>query len=313
MRMLYVRLSAVAVAALLAMALAAGGAVTAQEEPEDEFTRGPGIAPDSAFYGLDIAFENARLSIATDAADRAELHLGLSEERGAEIRDVAERGKPEFVEDTQRRYSEHVNESLREADEASMDRQRLRERISNATSRHYFVLQRVREEAPEEAHQGLDRALNASLNGRERAVDAVSEDDPAAAARHRVSFADRALLRANGTADEARVREHLRIHTEEMSETEQLINRNRVRDSMHLQTHVYNRTTAHLRVMDHIRSRVPDAPTEDAMRATNRTRTRALDHVEAHDPALADRMRSRTQMPDDMPHMDGMRTPLGGR
>lgn len=301
---MWLRISAgaAAIAAILLTITLIAGVVTAQG-PDENFMRGPGIAPDSPFYGLDVAYENAWLNATPGIAGRTRLHLNFSEERGAEIRSMVEQGKPEFAANATRRYRLQLNQSLRLAGNASGERERLRlrERISNATARHYFVLQRVLEGAPMQARRGLNTALNASLHGRERALNAIGQDAPVVAARHRFEFTERLMNRTNQTTDPARLRQQLRLYTAEMNQTSRLMNRTTEgdRNATRLWSRIYNQTATHLRIMEMLRTRIPDdtGPVDNAMRVTERTRTRTIDDIAARDPALADRLRNRTRTP----------------
>lgn len=115
-----------------------------------DLDRGPGmIAPDSPLYGLETAFDNAAVSIGLKSAG------GVAQERAAEARKMAEKGDYNAAEKAIRQMSTVAQQARSEDTEG----------LEKAES----VLQELRADAPEEAQQGLQAALDNVRSVRERA------------------------------------------------------------------------------------------------------------------------------------------------
>ncbi|OGZ42247.1 MAG: hypothetical protein A3C80_01450 [Candidatus Ryanbacteria bacterium RIFCSPHIGHO2_02_FULL_45_43] len=133
-----------------------------------------GIKPESLFYFLDRTGEWTRLHIFTfGAVKKAELKARFAEERLAELKAVVEAdAEVEVVEKLRERLSNMVDDSANDferLDEEGRDVSAAIERLNAVFARHEEVLERVLENAPEEAHDALRRALEASRRGHDRA------------------------------------------------------------------------------------------------------------------------------------------------
>jgi len=86
------------VIAVLVLLLASGGTVAAAGNS----------MPDEPLYPVKLATETLRLTLTPSALGKAELYALLAEKRVAEIINMAEKGKPEHVEQTARRLNAHL-------------------------------------------------------------------------------------------------------------------------------------------------------------------------------------------------------------
>lgn len=89
---------ATAAIAVLVLMLASGGTVAAAGNS----------MPDEPLYPIKVATETVRLALTPSALGKAELYARLTDERVAEIVDMAEKGKPEHVEKTAERLNSQL-------------------------------------------------------------------------------------------------------------------------------------------------------------------------------------------------------------
>lgn len=156
--------------ALLAAALFAGAA-HAQQQADD--LPDPGMLPDHPLYFMTSAWERVGTFFTFGEASKAERELELAGKRLAEARALAEQGKPEAAERAAERYRKQLDRALSKAEEARAEGEdpegEALNDVSEATSRHQAVLADVYEKMPEEARPGIERAMEASKRGGERA------------------------------------------------------------------------------------------------------------------------------------------------
>lgn len=153
----------IALLALLATLLAAAP-VTAQNATQPaELDVGPGmVAPDSPFYGLEVAWDNAAMSLGLARAGT------VVQERAAEARAMQERNNSEAMQ--------------RAAREMSRVAERAREGDGEGLQKAAAVLERVMQRAPQQARQGLQTALD-SVRGAQERIGAGSGPGGAAGTR----------------------------------------------------------------------------------------------------------------------------------
>lgn len=114
---------------------------------------GPGlIGSDSPLYGLEVAWDNAAVDIGLKKAG------GVAQERAAEAKAAADKGNHDAA-------ARAANEMSKVAQKARSDDT---ERLQKAET----VLQEVMANAPAEAQEGLQTALDSVRNARERAQQA---------------------------------------------------------------------------------------------------------------------------------------------
>lgn len=136
----------------------------------------PGVTPDSWMYGLDRAFEKISLALTFDKVKKAEKRLLMASERIAELKAMVDKGKPEFVDKLRSAYENGINETENDIEAAralGKNVTLLAEHVSNMTYKHVLVLQGLLDKVPEQARPSIERAINVSQTGHERAVERV--------------------------------------------------------------------------------------------------------------------------------------------
>jgi hypothetical protein len=152
--------------ALIAV-LGSGGSVIAAAQND---------LPGDRLDGVKLTSEQVVTAFTPAKATRA---LGLAEKRLAEAQIVAERGRENDSENAQRAlelYEEKVAEAARRAQNAqNVD---ALARVTEATSKHFAVLEDVIARVPEQAKVSVQRALEASRQGQLSALQALSGVNP---------------------------------------------------------------------------------------------------------------------------------------
>ncbi|MGM5481305.1 MAG: DUF4382 domain-containing protein [Nanobdellota archaeon] len=136
--------------------------VSAQEELPD-----PGITPDSPFYFVDRMF------------DGFQSREARADERMAEIVAMAQKDHERGLDRAQNGYARVMEKRQRKAE----NDEDTAEEVAWQTSNHMAVLARVREQVPEQAKAGIDRAMNASAEDRDAALVALEQKDRERATR----------------------------------------------------------------------------------------------------------------------------------
>ena len=157
------------------------GSVSAQFE----WLPGAGITPDSKLYFLDKWGEKIGMFFAFSEERKIEKSFRYAEERLSEIEKMSDKAKDKIPEEALDNYEKHMNkaqERLRKMEEKGEKIDSISEKVANATSRHFEVLQDVMEKAPEKAKKGLSKALEASGKGHKQALESLAEKDPQKAA-----------------------------------------------------------------------------------------------------------------------------------
>lgn len=156
------------------------------EEPEEILLPAAGITPDSAFYGIKRAVERIQMAFTRDEVARANLRMQFAERRLSEAREMADRGKPEFVEDLMQDYGRDMSE-VRERmeqryqecieleDETCARYADVIETVSEATTKHIAVLEEVEQKVPEQAREAIQQAIERSIQGHERTQERLEE------------------------------------------------------------------------------------------------------------------------------------------
>jgi hypothetical protein len=127
----------------------------------------------------------------------------MASERLAELKAMADKGKPEYSDDLTEEYDKNIKEANQIATTARLlkeDKSRITELIALATSKHLSVLDRVKEKVPEQAKIAIAKAKEASMNGQKSALMALSEDRPEKAAEINLNAIKGRLNRAKEKA-----------------------------------------------------------------------------------------------------------------
>ena len=162
-----------------------------------------GTLPDSFMYGITRVFESVDLFFTFDGPARAEKFVNYAGVRLSEAKAMADAGKPEFVDDLVKEYENNMNESNEISQTArglGTDVTKVTELIALATSVHLDVLDGVYEKVPEQAKEAVLKAKEASMNGQENALRALSESNPEKAASINLDAIEGRLSRAKDMA-----------------------------------------------------------------------------------------------------------------
>ena len=135
-----------------------------------------GITPGSPFFFLERLFENIETFFTFGEANKAQRFITLAEERLAEVKVLAERGDNDNVERASELYEKQFTEAKEKA-KRSGDENALA-RVTEATSKHFTVLEEVIERVPEQAKISVQRALENSKQGQISALQALSRVNP---------------------------------------------------------------------------------------------------------------------------------------
>lgn len=154
--------------------LLASGTLAVHAQEEENLSSG-GITPASAFFGIERFFENLGTVFTFGKTAKAYRMVALAEERLAETQTLADEGN-EHAQRALELYEAQIEEALEQAEQV-LDATDVQERVAEATSRHFGVLERVREKVPEEAHGAITQALERSRTGHERALEVLADRD----------------------------------------------------------------------------------------------------------------------------------------
>jgi hypothetical protein len=131
-------------------------------------------APGDWLYGLDLAVEKLQLDLATNPQSKAELNLAFAQERLEEARDRLEAGDVENMETALDEYGATIATLAQLVGSAEgADPDALADLLEAAFAIHVARLTALLEELPDEAHTGIERALEASQAGRATALEAL--------------------------------------------------------------------------------------------------------------------------------------------
>jgi hypothetical protein len=134
--------------------------------------------PGSPLYGVKRTTEQVQLFLAPMGTGRAELHIRFAQRRLEEVQALAET-KGQVDEETLAAIAEETELALKEVEGARpAEKSNLLEKLASLTERQQSVLKGVQAKAPEAAQQGLNRALEASQRGHERARKALEKEKP---------------------------------------------------------------------------------------------------------------------------------------
>jgi len=110
----------------------------------------------------------------------AEIHFRIAEKRLAKAQEKANEGDFEGVEDLIKEYEERINKSSRIAEIAKglgKNTTNIEQLVAETTSTHLEILSEVHEKVPEQAKTAIEKAMNVSSKGMEKAVKALKEKD----------------------------------------------------------------------------------------------------------------------------------------
>jgi len=161
------------VSCLLITSLFFGGTAYAQDEELPD----PGLTPDSPFYFLDTWGKNIGMFFTFGNEAKVRKALQYAEERLAETRTMAAKNRVREMERAANDYDGFmamVNERLEAAVQQGLS-DNISERVALATAKHLNILDRVKDQVPEQAREALTHARTASMNGQINALWALAK------------------------------------------------------------------------------------------------------------------------------------------
>jgi len=142
-----------------------------QEDPLAKIDYAPRLLPTSPFYFLKQIKERLELTFARTPEAKVAKRLEFANRRVAELKRVAVK-KPQLGEKLARRYEEELKEVEEEARQLKeTERQGLLKHISQVVLKHQNILSQVLEKVPQEAKEGIKKALESSLQGYQRVLE----------------------------------------------------------------------------------------------------------------------------------------------
>ncbi|MDX1607725.1 MAG: DUF5667 domain-containing protein [Candidatus Spechtbacterales bacterium] len=138
----------------------------------------PGITPDSAFYFVDSFFDAMKVFFAFSAEAKANAYLDIAAEKTAEAKAMAEQESEEAFEKARAKYETNIEKAEAKMEEIKAKNETraevVAERIATVTQTHVDVLVRVSANLPEAASGGINTAIEASREARQRTVDRLN-------------------------------------------------------------------------------------------------------------------------------------------
>lgn len=154
---------ATVLAAILAFVVASAGTVVAAQSS----------IPGEPLYPVKRVTERLGLLVVRDLPAKIHLHLEFTKRRTDEIEALYGRGQG-VEEEILMELATETEETLKEIEVAPEgDRDSLFEKLVDLTEHQQRVLERVRDRVPDQAKPALERALDVSTRGHERAKEAI--------------------------------------------------------------------------------------------------------------------------------------------
>lgn len=247
-----------------------------------------GITPDSWMYGFKRFFEGIDLFFTFDDVVKAEKYLKYAELRLAEAKEMAEKGKPEFVDDLIEEYEdslEKANEISKIAQQVGKNVTKVAELIAVATSIHMDVLEKVLEKVPEQAKPSLQRAITSSKRGNEEALKILEKIQPEKAAEIHFRIAEKILVKVqekagNGEVEDVEdlIKEYERRVNKSLKIAE--IAKGLGNNTTNIEQLVAEATSTHLEILSEVHEKVPEQAKqaiEKAMDVSSKGREKAVE------------------------------------
>ena len=165
---------------------------------QDETLSDPGLTPDNPFYFLEIIAEKIGNLFTFGDEAKAERMLALMEERMAEAHKMLEEGKTEHAQKAFKRYQTHLQECEKRLEKMEKEGKSIDDvskKVATATEKHIAVLERVYERVPDQAKDAILHAMDVSLTGQEKALFALSRENPERALRVQLRIMDQRVER----------------------------------------------------------------------------------------------------------------------
>ncbi|OGC54562.1 hypothetical protein A2797_01570 [candidate division WWE3 bacterium RIFCSPHIGHO2_01_FULL_48_15] len=135
------------------------------------------LAPDSPFYFLRNWQETVETFITNfqDEEAKANLEMEFAQRRLSEMKRLARLGADgEIIERLQTRWQEHINRMRELAEKITTRREEAKTRFLEQIDRHRAVMEKVREQVPDEAKDSIDRAIKNYETARQKLLENFS-------------------------------------------------------------------------------------------------------------------------------------------
>ena len=247
-----------------------------------------GITPDSWTYGFKKFFEGVDMFFTFDDVAKAEKHINYAELRLAEAKEMAEKGKPEFVNDLIEEYEDNLergNEISRIAQQVGKNVTKVTELVAVATSIHLDVLEDVLQKVPEQAKPSIQRAITSSKRGNEEALNVLEKAQPEKAAEIHFRIAEKRLAKAQEKADEGEfedVEDLIEGYEERINKSHKIaeIAKGLGSNNTNIEQLVAEATSTHLEILSEVHEKVPEqakTAIEKAMDVSSNGRKKAVE------------------------------------
>jgi hypothetical protein len=235
--------------------------------------------------------ENIGLLLAFGPDAKAKKALEYAEERLSEAQAMAATNKSRGVERATERYNRFVVMAAEKAEEATEQGVSgdVSEKVASATSKHIAVLERIKEQVPDQAKGAIADAKEASMKGMENALIALAKEKPERAMGINLAAIEDRLNRAKekanendteGVEDAINDAEKLYGFGEEISD----IARGLGKDTSTVDQLVAKATSVHLEVLAKVYEKVPEQAKpaiEDVMARSIAGHERAVEALKA--------------------------------
>jgi len=225
-----------------------------------------GITPDSWMYRFKRTFEGVDMFFTFDDVAKAEKHVKYAELRLAEAKEMADRGKPEFVDDLIEEYEDNLekgNEISRIAQQVGKNVTKVTELVAVATSIHLDVLENVLEKVPDQAKASIQRAIDSSKRRNEETLDVLEKVQPERAAEIQFRIAEKRLTEAQERAEEGEVEEIedlIERYEERINKSSKIVEtaKGLGNNTTNVEQLIAEATSTHLEILSEVHDKVPE-------------------------------------------------------
>jgi len=255
------KLRIIVISCLLITSFLLSGTAYAQDEELPD----PGITPDSPFYFLDTLGKNVGMFFTFGPEAKARKALQYAEERLAEVQVMAAKNRVRALTRAANDYDGFmamVNERAEEARQRGIP-DNVSETVALATSKHLSVLDRIKDQVPEEASEATAQVRTASMNGQKNALRALAKIKPERAFEINSATIESRLNRARVKATEnvtAEVDEALEDAAEFLETEEEILEiaREHGKDISAIEQQLAQSTSNRFEVLSQVYEKVPE-------------------------------------------------------
>lgn len=139
----------------------------------------PNTLPGDPLYFVTTAVEAIGSALTFGDLNKVNRQIDLADKRIAEVKALAEKNKPDLAEKAAARYENHLTKALERAEKAKTKGKNTDEvlaRVAESTLKHQSVLIDVYERVPEQAKEAIEKSIQKSARGHEKAISGVSSE-----------------------------------------------------------------------------------------------------------------------------------------